>query len=293
MAMINTMELANGSLNIYLREIRKYPLLTPEEEYTLAKRYKETKDLVAAHKLITSNLRFVVKIALEYIHYNVRLLDLIQEGNLGLIKALTKFDPDKGYRFISYAIWWIRAYIQSFILKTKSLVKIGTTQAQRKLFYSLNKAKKEILRLSGKDFDKSIDENESKLISEKLGVKVKDVIEMEKRLGNSDVSFDAALSEDDDRTLLEKIASDEPNYDEKIIKEEEANIVRSRLTEFLKKASDKERYIAYNRLMSDNPKTLEEIGEVFGITRERVRQIEERLKEKLRKEFADLRPELA
>lgn len=291
--MINTMELANGSLNIYLREIRKYPLLTPEEEYTLAKRYKETKDLVAAHKLITSNLRFVVKIALEYIHYNVRLLDLIQEGNLGLIKALTKFDPDKGYRFISYAIWWIRAYIQSFILKTKSLVKIGTTQAQRKLFYSLNKAKKEILRLSGKDFDKSIDENESKLISEKLGVKVKDVIEMEKRLGNSDVSFDAALSEDDDRTLLEKIASDEPNYDEKIIKEEEANIVRSRLTEFLKKASDKERYIAYNRLMSDNPKTLEEIGEVFGITRERVRQIEERLKEKLRKEFADLRPELA
>ncbi|MCX7959445.1 MAG: RNA polymerase factor sigma-32 [Deltaproteobacteria bacterium] len=291
--MINSMEISSSSVSIYLREVRKYPLLSPEEEYALAKKYKETKDISAAHKLITSNLRFVVKIALEYIHYNVRLSDLIQEGNLGLIKALTKFDPDKGYRFISYAIWWIRAYIQSFILKTKSLVKIGTTQAQRKLFYSLNKTKKEILRLSGKDFDEHIDENETKLISEKLGVRVKDVQEMEKRLGNSDISFDAVISENDDRTLLEKIASDEPSYDEKIIREEESSIVRARLTEFLKKANDKERYIAYNRLMSDNPKTLEEIGETFGITRERVRQIEERLKEKLRKEFADLSPEAA
>ncbi len=291
--MINSMELNNSSVSIYLREVRRYPLLTPEEEYSLAKKYKETRDITAAHKLITSNLRFVVKIALEYIYYNVRLSDLIQEGNMGLIKALTKFDPDKGYRFISYAIWWIRAYIQSFILKTKSLVKIGTTQAQRKLFYSLNKTKKEILRLSGKDFDEHIDEKETKLISEKLGVRVKDVQEMEKRLGNSDLSFDAVISENDDRTLLEKIASDEPSYDERIIKEEESVLVRTRLTEFLKKANDKERYIAYNRLMSDNPKTLEEIGETFGITRERVRQIEERLKEKLRKEFADLRPEVA
>ncbi|MCX7943388.1 MAG: RNA polymerase factor sigma-32 [Deltaproteobacteria bacterium] len=288
--MINTMELNNRSIAIYLREIRKYPLLTPEEEYHLAKRYKEKKDMTAAHKLITSNLRFVVKIALEYIHYNVRLSDLIQEGNLGLIKALTKFDPDKGYRFISYAIWWIRAYIQAFILKTKSLVKIGTTQAQRKLFYSLNKAKREILRLSGKDFDEHIDENEKKLISEKLGVRVKDVQEMEKRLENSDISFDSTISENDDRTLLDKISSDELNMDERIIKEEEATIVRTKLTEFLKKANEKERYIAYNRLMSDNPKTLEEIGEVFGITRERVRQIEERLKEKLRKELSDLAP---
>lgn len=290
--MINSMEINNSSLAIYLRDVRKYPLLTPEEEYALAKRYKETRDLSAAHKLITSNLRFVVKIALEYIHYNVRLSDLIQEGNLGLIKALTKFDPDKGYRFISYAIWWIRAYIQSFILKTKSLVKIGTTQAQRKLFYSLGRAKREILRLSGKSQDESIDENETKLISERLGVRIKDVQEMDKRLNNLDLSFDATMSESDDRTLLEKIASDEPSYDEQIIKEEESNIVRSRLTEFLKKASDKERYIAYNRLMSDNPKTLEEIGETFGITRERVRQIEERLKEKLRKEFADLDPQV-
>ena len=291
--MIDSMEIYDSSLALYLRDIRKYPLLSPEEEYRLAKAYKERKDLNAAHKLITSNLRFVVKVALEYIHYNVRLSDLIQEGNIGLIKALTKFDPDRGYRFISYAIWWIRAYIQSFILRTKSLVKMGTTQAQRKLFYSLSKAKREILKLSGKSMDDNVNDEETRMISEKLGVRVKDVVEMEKRLNNADVSFDSAISEDDDRTLLDKIASNEPTYDEKIIKEEEENIIRTRLSEFLKNANEKERYIAYNRLMSDNPKTLEEIGETFGITRERVRQIEERLKEKLRKEFSDLRPEMA
>ena len=291
--MIDSMEIYDSSLALYLRDIRKYPLLSPEEEYRLAKAYKERKDLNAAHKLITSNLRFVVKVALEYIHYNVRLSDLIQEGNIGLIKALTKFDPDRGYRFISYAIWWIRAYIQSFILRTKSLVKMGTTQAQRKLFYSLSKAKREILKLSGKSLDDNVNDEETRMISEKLGVRVKDVVEMDKRLNNADVSFDSAISEDDDRTLLDKIASNEPTYDEKIIKEEEENIIRTRLSEFLKNANEKERYIAYNRLMSDNPKTLEEIGETFGITRERVRQIEERLKEKLRKEFSDLRPEMA
>jgi len=291
--MIDSMEIYDSSIALYLRDIRKYPLLSPEEEYRLAKAYKERKDLNAAHKLITSNLRFVVKVALEYIHYNVRLSDLIQEGNIGLIKALTKFDPDRGYRFISYAIWWIRAYIQSFILRTKSLVKMGTTQAQRKLFYSLSKAKREILKLSGKSLDDNVNDEETRMISEKLGVRVKDVVEMEKRLNNADVSFDSAISEDDDRTLLDKIASNEPTYDEKIIKEEEENIIRTRLSEFLKNANEKERYIAYNRLMSDNPKTLEEIGETFGITRERVRQIEERLKEKLRKEFSDLRPEMA
>ena len=291
--MIDSMEIYDSSLALYLRDIRKYPLLSPEEEYRLAKAYKERKDLNAAHKLITSNLRFVVKVALEYIHYNVRLSDLIQEGNIGLIKALTKFDPDRGYRFISYAIWWIRAYIQSFILRTKSLVKMGTTQAQRKLFYSLSKAKREILKLSGKSLDDNVNDEETRMISEKLGVRVKDVVEMEKRLNNADVSFDSAISEDDDRTLLDKIASNEPTYDEKIIKEEEENIIRTRLSEFLKNANEKERYIAYNRLMSDNPKTLEEIGETFGITRERVRQIEERLKEKLRKEFSDLKPEMA
>jgi len=284
------MEIYNSSITVYLREVRKYPLLTPEEEYSLTKKYKETRDINIANKIITSNLRFVVKVALEYIHYNVNFLDLVQEGNLGLIKALTKFDPDKGYRFISYAIWWIRAYIQSFILKTKSLVKIGTTQAQRKLFYSLNKAKREILKISGKDFGGHIDDNEARQISEKLGVRVKDVQEMEKRLGNTDLSFDSIISENDDRTLLDRIASDEPSYDEKIIKEEEATIIRTKLTDFLKKASDKERYIVYNRIMSDNPKTLEEIGSTFGITRERVRQIEERLKEKLKKEFMDLSP---
>ncbi len=291
--MINTMEVYDSSLDSYLRDVRKYPLLSPEEEYSLAKRYKEKGDLEAAKKLITSNLRFVVKVALEYIHYNVKLSDLIQEGNIGLMKALTKYDPDKGYRFISYAIWWIRAYIQSFILKMRSLVKIGTTQAQRKLFYALSKTKREILKLSGKSSDENINDQEMLLISEKLGVKAKDVREMEKRLSNTDLSFDATISENDDRTLLEKIATDEVSQEERIIKEEEENIIRSRLTRFLEKANEKERYIVYNRLMSDNPRTLEEIGETFGITRERVRQIEERLKEKLKKEFYDLRADIA
>lgn len=290
--MISSMEVYDNNLSIYLREVKKYPLLTPEEEYDLAKRYKERGDREAAKKLITSNLRFVVKIALEYVHYNVRLSDLIQEGNLGLIKAVAKFDPDKGYRFISYAIWWIRAYIQSFILKMRSLVKIGTTQAQRKLFYALAKTKREILKLSGKSSYETINDKETLMISERLGVRAKDVWEMEKRLNNVDISFDSMISEGDDRTLLEKMSTEDIPYDERIIKEEEEQVVRARLTKFLEGASEKERYIAYNRLMSDNPKTLEEIGEIFGITRERVRQIEERLKEKLRKEFSDLRTEI-
>lgn len=291
--MISSMEVYDKSLSIYLREVKRYPLLTPEEEYELAKRYKERGDREAAKKLITSNLRFVVKIALEYVHYKVRLSDLIQEGNLGLIKAVAKFDPDKGYRFISYAIWWIRAYIQAFILKTRSIVKIGTTQAQRKLFYALAKTKREILRLSGKSSYETIGNKETLMISERLGVRAKDVLEMENRLSNVDISFDSTISEGDDRTLLEKMSAEDIPHDERTIKEEEERIVRARLTRLLEGANEKERYIAYNRLMSDNPKTLEEIGEIFGITRERVRQIEERLKEKLRKEFSDLRTDIA
>jgi len=199
---------AAGSLELYLTQINQFPLLSPEEEFDLALRFRESKDIDAAHELITSNLRFVVKVALEYRPYGVRLLDIIQEGNIGLMMAVKKFDPYRGYRLISYAIWWIRAYIQNFIIKTWSLVKIGTTQTQKKLFYSLGKTKK-LLRSENDGED-----NNTQVLAKALDVKDHDIIEMEQRLSLRDFSLDSALDDSCQTTHLDLLVDEMPNQEE-------------------------------------------------------------------------------
>jgi len=196
-----------NSLETYLMQINQFPLLTPEEEFDLAVKYRKDNDIGAAHKLITANLRFVVKVALEYKSYGVKLLDLIQEGNIGLMMAVKKFNPHKGYRFISYAIWWIRAYMQNFIIKTWSLVKIGTTQAQKKLFYKIGKVRKELESDPG-------NEKKYERLAKDLDVPKEDIIEMEQRMASRDLSLDAPFDEGKELTHLDLLHEESPNQDE-------------------------------------------------------------------------------
>src|SRR4030065_2662440 len=206
-----------GSLESYLIQINQLPLLTQEEEFQLAVKYRKDNDIQAAQKLITSNLRFVVKVVFEYKTYGVKLLDLIQEGNIGLMMAVKKFNPHKGYRFISYAIWWIRAYIQNFIIKTWSLVKIGTTQAQKKLFYKIGKVRKEL---------ESDRENEKRyeILAKDLDVAKEDIIEMEQRMSSRDLSLDAPFDESQELTHLELLKEESPNQEEAFAQGEEKKI---------------------------------------------------------------------
>ncbi len=256
----------NDNLTKYLAQIDKYPLLTPQEEKRLAIKYYERKDINAAHKLVTSNMRFVVKIALEYRHYNVKLMDLIQEGNLGLMMAVKKFNPHKGFRLISYAVWWIRAYIQNFIMKTWSLVKIGTTQLQRKLFYSLNKVQPE------NNADMLIDES-------KIEKKAKD---FENRLKLRDVSLDVTLDEESRESHLDQLVDEDENLEERISKQEEDTVLRETVGQAVKTLPDREQYIIKYRVMADNPLSLQEIGEKYNISKERVRQLEQKALAKLK-----------
>ncbi len=256
----------NDNLTKYLAQIDKYPLLTPQEEKRLAIKYYERKDINAAHKLVTSNMRFVVKIALEYRHYNVKLMDLIQEGNLGLMMAVKKFNPHKGFRLISYAVWWIRAYIQNFIMKTWSLVKIGTTQLQRKLFYSLNKVQPE------NNADMLIDES-------KIEKKAKD---FENRLKLRDVSLDVTLDEESRESHLDQLVDEDENLEERISKQEEDNVLRQTVGQAVKTLPEREQYIIKYRVMADNPLSLQEIGEKYNISKERVRQLEQKALAKLK-----------
>ncbi len=256
----------NDNLTKYLAQIDKYALLTPQEEKRLAIKYYERKDIHAAHKLVTANMRFVVKIALEYRHYNVKLMDLIQEGNLGLMMAVKKFNPHKGFRLISYAVWWIRAYIQNFIMKTWSLVKIGTTQLQRKLFYSLNKVQPE------SNSDMLIDER-------KIEKKAKD---FENRLRLRDVSLDITLDEESRESHLDQIVDENENIEERISKQEEDSVLKQTVSQVVKTLPEREQYIIKFRVMSDNPLSLQEIGEKYSISKERVRQLEQKALTKLK-----------
>jgi len=267
-----------NSLGIYLVQINQFPLLTQEEEFKLAVRYRKHNDIEAAHKLITSNLRFVVKVAFEYKSYGVKLLDLIQEGNIGLMMAVKKFNPHKGYRFISYAIWWIRAYIQNFIIKTWSLVKIGTTQAQKKLFYKIGKIRKAL---------ESNGENEKKyeLLAHDLDVAKEDIIEMEQRMAARDLSLDAPFDEGQELTHLDLLKEDSPNQEEALAQEEEKKIREHEVRNAMKRLSEKELYVIQNRIMADEPLTLQQIGNHLKLSRERVRQIESEALKKLKKEF--------
>jgi len=267
-----------NSLETYLIQINQFPLLTQEEEFKLAVRYSKYKEVEAAQKLITSNLRFVVKIAFEYKSYGVKLLDLVQEGNIGLMMAVKKFDPYKGYRFISYAIWWIRAYIQNFIIKTWSLVKIGTTQAQKKLFYKIGKVRKAL------ESDGSI-EKKYELLAKDLDVTKEDIIEMEQRMSSRDLSLDTPFDEGQELTHLELLREDSPNQEEAIAQEQEKRIREREVQNAMKRLNEKEAYVIRNRIMADEPLTLQQIGDYLKLSRERVRQIESEALRKLRKEF--------
>jgi RNA polymerase sigma-32 factor len=267
-----------NSLESYLIQINQFPLLSKEEEFEIAVRYRKYNDINAAHRLITSNLRFVVKVAFEYKSYGVKLADLVQEGNIGLMMAVKKFNPYKGYRFISYAIWWIRAYIQNFIIKTWSLVKIGTTQAQKKLFYKIGKVRKAL---------ESNQENEKKyeLLANDLEVTKEDIIEMEQRMSSRDLSLDAPLDEDHDLTHLDLLQEDSANQEEVLAQQQEKKIREREVQNAMKRLNEKEAYVIQNRIMADSPLTLQEIGNHLKLSRERVRQIESEALRKLKREI--------
>lgn len=265
-----------SSLSTYLVEINRFSLLSKEEEFALALRYREGGDIQAAHQLVTSNLRFVVKIAYEYVSYGLKMADLIQEGNIGLMTAVKKFDPKKGYRLISYAVWWIRAYIQNFILKSWSLVKMGTTQAQRKLFYKLGQVKRALM-VRGDSFNEEACEE----LAKNLKIKDDAVIEMEARLRARDLSLDSPVDSESDTTHLEMM-SEPATQEEAVMAQEESYQLKGKIQKALKGLSPKELFIVNKRLMAEDPWTLQQIGEYYQVSRERARQIEERTKAKIR-----------
>ena len=263
-----------ATLDIYIAEINRFPLLTAEEEFKLAVELRKENSMEAAEKLVVSNLRFVVKVAHEYRNYRMKLADLIQEGNIGLMHAVKKFDPYKGYRLISYAVWWIRAYIQNYVIKSWSIVKIGTTQAQRKLFFKMSQTRKELETISKKS-------PEFSEIAESLGVKKWEVEEMDVRMGH-DLSLDSHVGEGSDLTFGENLLYEGENQEMALIKKEEMALVRRNIAGALAKLNEKESFIVTHRLMTDTPMTLQEIGDRYNFTRERARQIELQAIKKLR-----------
>ena len=276
-------------LQRYLAEIRRYPLLSREEEHRLAAEYKEFGNIEAAYRLVTANLRLVVMIAREYQRAFRNLLDLVQEGNIGLMEAVKNFDPYRGVRFPSYAVLWIRAYIIRYIMNDWRMVKIGTTQAQRKLFFNLQKEKE---RLEAEGFTPG-----QKLLAERLNVKEGEIVEMEQRLANRDLSTDVPVGEGEEATLLDFLADNKETPEERVAEAEYRRVLSEKMEEFGRTLKDKESVIFRERLLTEEPLTLREIGEKYGISRERVRQIEERIKKKLKgflgKEFKDVRDAVA
>ncbi len=261
-------------LQRYLAEIRRFPLLNRDDEHRLAVEYKEFGNVEAAYKLVTANLRLVVMIAREYQRAFKNLLDLIQEGNMGLMEAVKNFDPYRGVRFPSYAVWWIRAYMIRYIMNDWRMVKIGTTQAQRKLFFNLQKEKDKI--------EKEGLVPGPKLLAQRLNVKEDEVVEMEQRLASRDLSVDVPIGDDDEATLLHFLPDDKQSPEEEFADTQFREVLRDKMEQFAKNLKDKELVIYKERLLTEEPVTLREIGEKYGISRERVRQIEERVKKKLK-----------
>jgi len=272
-------------LGVYMRDVQRYPLLSKEEEHELAVRFLEEDDLEAAKRLVTSNLRLVVKIAYDYRQAYKNILDLVQEGNIGLMQAVKKYDPYKGVKLSSYAAWWIRAYILRYILNNHRLVKVGTTQAQRKLFFNLQKEK---ARLSAMGIEPT-----AKVISERLNVPERDVVSMDMRLAAGDASLDAPVGTGEGRTVarVELLPSEDVRADDTLADAEVGDQFSTKIHEFGESLDGKERQIFDDRLVAEDPKTLQALGDKFGVSRERVRQIEKRLLEKLkaylRKELGD------
>lgn len=267
------------NLSLYLAEINRFPLLSQEEEFTLAERFRNEGDLQAAHTLITSNLRFVVKIAGEYRSYGLRMLDLIQEGNIGLMMAVRKFDPAKGVRLVSYAVWWIRAYIQNHIMSAWSLLKIGTTQAQRKLFFKLNQAKQAIRSMTGED----------DLHAAALALDVKDgeAQEMEQRM-RGELSLDVEAFEGEGGSFLESLPDLRQNQEELLVERQEGALLEQGVASALQLLNEKERYVIEHRVSAEKPLTLQEIADHFSISRERVRQIEDGALKKMKRILSPL-----
>jgi RNA polymerase sigma-32 factor len=258
----------------YMAEISRYDLLTRDEEKSLAVKYQETGDVKAAYQLVTANLRLVVKIAMEYRRSYANILDLIQEGNIGLMQAVKKFDPFRGVKLSSYSAWWIRAYIIRYILNNLRMVKIGTTEAQRKLFFNLRK-EKEKLEAAGYEIT-------PKLIATNLDVSERDVIEMDQMLSGRDLSLDVPVEEDSDSNLMNILPSSTTTIEEDVANGEFIDLFRAKIKEFSTQLNEKELAILNERLLSESPKTLEQIGNMFGISRERVRQLETRIRTKLK-----------
>ena len=273
----NPPERARDSLHLYLREINRFALLQPEEELALARKVKDSGDPDAAFRLVSSHLRLVVRIAMDFQRrWMQNVLDLVQEGNVGLVRAVSKFDPEKGIKFSYYASFWIKAYILKFIMDNWRLVKIGTTQTQRKLFYNLNKERQQLISM-GYDPD-------SAMLAQRLNVTEEQIVEMEQRLDASDMSLDAPMSDEDSggASRMDYLPALGPGIEETLGNSEISHLVRERLESLVPHLSDKEQYILERRLLSDEPVTLREIGDMFNITRERVRQIEARLLQKVR-----------
>lgn len=267
-----------NQIDQFLTQVRSIKPLTAEREFALAVRYKESGDIEAAHELVVSHLPFVVKIAFKYRHYMLPVQDLIQEGSIGLMKAVKRFDPYKGYRLVSFAVWWVKAYIKNFILKSWNLVKLGTTQAQRKLFFRIGDIGEH------KDYESRTERIDK--LAEELNVKSDDVIEVEARVKARDWSLNDAMGDDKDFTAIEMLADDSDNQETRMMDLESERDLTQATDQALKKLDDRERFIVEKRFMDDSPWTLQKLGEHFGTSRERMRQIEKRALGKLRREFS-------
>jgi RNA polymerase sigma-32 factor len=270
---------AESGLTRYLEEIRRFPMLEPQEEYMLAKRWREHGDRDAAHKLVTSHLRLVAKIAMGYRGYGLPISEVISEGNVGLMQAVKRFEPEKGFRLATYAMWWIKAAIQEYILRSWSLVKMGTTANQKKLFFNLRKAKSKISALDEGD----LRPDQVKLIAKRLGVTEQDVVDMNRRLGG-DVSLNSPIREEGDSGEWQDwLVDDSASQESRLAESEESDNRRKALGEALSVLNERERRIFEARRLADDPVTLEDLAAEFGVSRERVRQIEVRAFEKVQK----------
>lgn len=275
-----------GNLSRYLQEIRKYPLLTPEEELSLSRKWRDKGDVQAAHRLVTSHLRLVAKIAMGYRGYGLPINELISEGNVGMMQAVRRFDPEKGFRLATYAMWWIRAAIQEYILHSWSLVKMGTTAAQKKLFFNLRRLKGQMQAID----DGDLKPEQVNKIATTLGVSEQDVVDMNRRMAAPDHSLNAPLKADQESEWQDRLVDDQVNQEEVYAENEEMSGRKALLTTALETLNERERRIFSERRLKDDPATLEELAHDYGISRERVRQIEvrafEKVQEAMKKEVA-------